>query len=325
MSLAAGLTFAAMPVVVNLAHEAKPHLPATALMLLAIIAAIQYVQRGQLKWAAIAGVLVGACFGIVLSGLLAFAILLAMVFIRREDKHRRIPALAISISLAVLTYAITNPFVIINLIARPERFQSNLHNSTNMYATTSAGATTALRLIMEGTSPLLAFVGVCGVFFLAREKTGKLLLAPVALVLIMFIALAAGKPPEYARFALPLDATLLIAAFTALGRARHHWPRIALATILFAATIASSLPYWNGFVRDTHPTNSRIATAKLLINRQQLRIQAEPAPYCMPPVNLFTTKLLLVPPTEKPDLVVDRQRAPNSMSWANIKIEVSSP
>src|ERR1051326_3725214 len=47
---AAGLAFAIMPVVVNLAHEAKPHLPGCALMLLSIIAALRYVDTGKTKW-----------------------------------------------------------------------------------------------------------------------------------------------------------------------------------------------------------------------------------------------------------------------------------
>jgi hypothetical protein len=123
---------------------------------------------------------------------------------------------------------------------------------------------------------------------------------------------------------LPLDTTLLIAAFTALGRARHHWPRIALATIVLIATAASTLPYWMGFIRDTRLGNSRMTAAKLLNGRSELRIPAEPAPYCMPPVDLFCTRLELVPPAEPVDIIIDRAAAPNSMSWADIRIAVSS-
>jgi hypothetical protein len=324
MSVAAGLCFAALPVAVNLAHEAKPHLPAMMLTLLAVIAAMKYVEGGEMKWAAIAGALCGAAFGMVLSGLLAFAILFAMVFLRRGDPQR-LPALALAMSLGVFAYVITNPYVIINIIARPQRFQSNFQNSTNMYATTAGGVSTALRLIMEGTSPLLAFVGVCGIFFLWRERLGRLLIAPAALVTIMFMVLAAGKPPEYARFALPIDVTLLIAAFTALGRARHHWPRIAMAAIVLVATVVCAIPYWVGFVRDCAPMTSRLAAALALQPRAELRLHAEPAPYCLFPVNLFNTRLLLVPPNEWAHVDVERQSAPNSMSWADVRFGVRSP
>jgi hypothetical protein len=328
MSTAAGLCFAAMPVVVNLAHEAKPHLPATTLMLLAVIAAIKYVETGSMKWAAVAGALCGASFGMVLSGLLAFAILFVMVFLRDGDGRRRMPALALAMSLGALTYVLTNPFVIINILTRPQRFQSNLENSTNMYATTAGGLTNALSLIMEGASPLLAFVGVCGIFFLARERIGRLLLAPAVLVAVMFVALAAGKPPEYARFALPLDVTLLIAAFTALGRARHHWPRIAMATLLVAFTVVCAVPYWRGFIRDCAPVTSRLAAAAEFQRRapSTLRLAAEPAPYNLPPVDLFRTRLELIPPpADDADIIVDRSIAPNSLSWADVRFMTRPP
>jgi hypothetical protein len=295
------------------------------LMLLAVIAAIKYVEVGEMKWAAIAGALCGASFGMVLSGLLAFAILFAMVFLRRGDSQRRMPALALAMSLGVFAYVITNPYVIINIIARPQRFQSNFQNSTNMYATTAGGVSTALRLIMEGTSPLLAFVGVCGIFFLWRERLGRLLIAPAALVTMMFIMLAAGKPPEYARFALPIDVTLLIAAFTALGRARHHWPRIAMAAIVLIATVVCAAPYWVGFVRDCRPVTSRLDMARQLVSREVLRVHAEPAPYNMPPIDLFRTRLELVPLHQAADVAVDRSGAPNSMSWADVHFGVRSP
>jgi hypothetical protein len=327
MSLAAGVCFAVMPVVVNLAHEAKPHLPALVLMLLAVVAAAKYMDFGEMKWAALAGVLCGASFGMILSGLLAFAILFVMVFLRQGEVHRRMPALAIAMAAGVVTYVLTNPFVLINIVSRPERFQSNISNSTDMYGTSGGGFGNALRLIMTGTSPLLAFVGVCGIFFLIRERIGRLLLAPAALVLVMFIALAAGKPPEYARFALPLDVTLLIAAFTALGRARHHWPRVALATLLIAFTTVSAVPYWRGFLRDCAPTTSRLSAALglHLMPHRELRLSAEPAPYCLPPVDLFRTKLLLVPPGQPGDVIIDRSLAMNSISWADVRITVSSP
>jgi hypothetical protein len=71
-------TWAMMPVVVNMAHEAKPHLAGLSLMLLAILAACRYVETGAAKWWAVAGALCGAAFGMVISSLIIFVILPVM-------------------------------------------------------------------------------------------------------------------------------------------------------------------------------------------------------------------------------------------------------
>ena len=51
-----------MPVVVNMAHEAKPHLPGAALMLCAIFCATNYVRTGHRRHWVGAGALCGAAF-----------------------------------------------------------------------------------------------------------------------------------------------------------------------------------------------------------------------------------------------------------------------
>ncbi|MEA2734002.1 MAG: hypothetical protein QOE14_453, partial [Humisphaera sp.] len=60
IAAAGAICFAAMPVVVNIAHEAKPHLPGLALTLLAVIAAAKYVDGGRTKWSILAGMFCGA-------------------------------------------------------------------------------------------------------------------------------------------------------------------------------------------------------------------------------------------------------------------------
>src|SRR5262249_45070848 len=63
LAACAALCYALMPVVVNMAHEAKPHLPAAVLILLAIIAATKFIETGSKRYWALAGALAGAAAG----------------------------------------------------------------------------------------------------------------------------------------------------------------------------------------------------------------------------------------------------------------------
>ena len=126
---AAGAGFALMPVVVNMAHEAKPHLPGAVLVLLTIAAAAKYIELGKRRCAIIAGALAGAALGMILTGVVAFSVLAAMGVSRRE---KRISNLALAIVAAIVVYAITNPFVVFNAIARPQLLRSNLGNTAEM-------------------------------------------------------------------------------------------------------------------------------------------------------------------------------------------------
>src|SRR5207249_4560472 len=107
---------------------------------------------------------------------------------------------------------------------------SNLGNSTDMYRLSFGGIANALSLLLLGTSPALAAIGVAGAVFLlltftmrrlrppeqsycpGRGDVAWLLAAPAALVMIQYLLLADGKPPEYARFALLPDTFLLLCA-----------------------------------------------------------------------------------------------------------------
>ena len=152
-----------MPVVVNMAHEAKPHLPGAVLMLLAVLAASKYVQTGQRRYWVGAGALCGAAFGMVLSALPVFVILPLMTLLRRPATWRERVVVAMTAGvIGVDVYFLTNPYVLIHLIGRDPVLRSNLGNSSAMYsAGGSAGAVfNAGLLIGEGTSVLLA--AACG-------------------------------------------------------------------------------------------------------------------------------------------------------------------
>lgn len=168
---AAALAYIFLPVVMNGAHEAKPHLPGVVLMLLAIAAAIKYLEEPQRKrewlWALAAGALCGAAFGMVISSLAIFIILPFMVWRRRrEPLTQRLLVLAASIAVGVAIYVITNPYVPINAASANspggQALRSNLRNSTDMYRVSAHGFINAINLIGLGASPLLALLGVAG-------------------------------------------------------------------------------------------------------------------------------------------------------------------
>ncbi len=121
MALGASGAYIFMPVVMSGAHEAKPHLPGLVLMLLAVIAAIRYVEAMDGKsawgWGLGAGALCGAAFGMVLSSLAIFLVLPVMAWRRTgESPSRRAAVLVGAVVMGALVYVVTNPYVPIDLM-----------------------------------------------------------------------------------------------------------------------------------------------------------------------------------------------------------------
>ena len=342
LPMAAGIAFALMPVVVNMAHEAKPHLPGAVLVLLTIIAAARYLETGKRRWVLITGASAGAAFGMILTGVVAFTVLMTMVLLRRE---KWIANLAIAVIATAVVYAVTNPFVVFNAIVRPQLLRSNLGNTAEMYHVSVGGVANALSLVVEGTSPVLTAAGVAGAAFLLASSVGRrggsrigwLIAVPAAFVMIQFVLLATNKPAEYGRFALLIDVSLLIAAFAAVGRVMSDRPRTALAALLVAFTAVGGFPYLRGFVRDCRPVTSRLEAAERLKSladegAKTIRVAAEPAPYAVPPVDLFRYQLILPPakanaPTVGADVMItiDSAHAAAPISWTDGRFAIVSP
>jgi hypothetical protein len=218
---------------------------------------------------------------------------------------------------------ITNPYVPINLIRHSAALASNFSNSAAMYhpAASSGAFATATWLIFEGTSPFAAAAGlVAGVILLRRIRREALLfIVPVILILTQFIALAAGKPGEYARFALFPDITLAMLAI--LGLARIFPSRLAqiplCAVILFTQAF-HCFGYLQGFRADTTASSSRRMSAAYLASMadrdHRLLIEAEPAPYILPPVDVFHWQLIL-PPRNSPVAPDSYDASVRTLSW----------
>jgi hypothetical protein len=80
----AGLCFAAMPVVITMSHEAKPHLGGAVLMLAAGYAAIRYLDLDTRRWAIAVGLLCGAATAMVPTSVPVFLLIPLLAALRRK-------------------------------------------------------------------------------------------------------------------------------------------------------------------------------------------------------------------------------------------------
>jgi hypothetical protein len=347
----AALGFMCMPVVLDLAHEAKPHLAGTALMLLAILSAWKYVETGRWKWIIWTAIACGASAAMVLSGIVALAILPVMLLVRRDQVGRILGASLAGLGIAAAVYFAANPYVAIHLLGDPAVLHANLANTRAMYwvGGTASRWDNALQLLLAGTSLPMAVFALLWVvlgIFLKREASIRglcwLVGVPAGIVLVQFILFAAGKPGEYGRFALLVDTAILLAGFISIARVlRHGVFQAAAALVILVFTIMHSGAYERGFLADAGTRNSRMEAAEVIDQQLSgvspvLYITAEPAPYCLPPVNLFRWRIILlprggeVPPGYPRGLLVRPHQAiglmdPNStpISWANTEFDMA--
>lgn len=223
------------------------------------------------------------------------------------------------------TYLLTNPYVPINLIVNRAVLRSNLGTSTAMYhaGISSAGIVNTILLAAAGASPLLGIVGAIGAIALGwramrvrhemgdeavrRRAAGLLLAVPALGILAQCALVAAGKPGEFGRFLLVPDIFLAVEAVVAVATfVTRPTGRVVTMFILVLTTAVPGLLYLRGFVRDSGAKTSRIAEADRLRamrggGARTLAVYAEPAPYCMPPVDLFRWTIELLPRDAGPD------------------------
>jgi hypothetical protein len=334
----AALLFCLMPVVVNMAHEAKPHLPGAVIQLLAVLAAVRYVRTGRLRDALLAGAACGAALGMVLSTVPIFCVLPLMTLLRPNSWRETLRLTAAATLGGLAVYAATNPYVVIHAFWHREVLKSNIGNSTAMYKVGRpvAGLLNEARLVADGMSVPLALVGAIGAIALGlravsvrndrceretnRRAAGLLLAAPALLVAGQCALIGAGKPGEFGRFLLLPDIFLMIEAVVALAtylpELTEHplfsarglaWSqnlrgviRTIAATVLLASTGLGAFLYLKGFYADSQPETTRLDEAGQLQLRYQagarsLALAADPAPYCLPPVDLFQWTIMKVP------------------------------
>ncbi len=351
ISFLAGLGFICLPVVVDLAHEAKPHLAGAALMLLAVRGAIAYARTGSWKAAIWTSIACGACAAMVLSGMVAVVIIPAMALVRRDRVERIAAVCAAGFTIFIAVYFAANPYVAIHLLGDKTVLQSNLDNTRAMYGVHSEGGgfVNAVMLLLAGSSWPVGLIGAAATLAMIMKKPlgglGWLIGIPASMVAVQFALFAAGKPGEYARFGLFVDAALMLTAFVAVSKSVRSRPvAIALAAILVVAAGVYSAAYEIGFVRDGSASNSRSKAAATINQRLDsatggtLYVTAEPAPYCLPPVDLFGFPIVLLPAgvqqpaaggrgvvvqVENPTEILNPRAMP--IGWADVQFSVAEP
>jgi hypothetical protein len=277
---------------------------------------MRYLDRGKRRWLYIGGALAGAAAGMVPSSAVAFFVLVAIGFLRREFRHELLAA-----AVGVVVYFLTNPYVAINLIVNRELLASNVANTAEFYDRFGLGALpNAARLMRAGMSSPLAIAGVVGaaamaILILRRREAAKdvraawLIALPAIASGALFVNFANDQPPDYARFALTLDIALMLAAIVAIATLlKSRIVRtLALLVLMFAAAISGGMTL-SGFVRDSAHVTSRLKAAGEIENfkilgARRLVVFDEPAPYCLPPVDLFHWQIVRMPKNPDPVMI----------------------
>ena len=161
-----------------------------------------------------------------------------------------------------------------------------------------------------------------------ENPTLKLLLVVSVLVVVQFVLLATDKPAEYARFALLPSITFWIVMFKILSvvlpRMRGRRARVLLPVPLALMVGLFGASYLWHFVDDSKARTTRIVAAERLrkLAPKIISVAAEPAPYCMPPVNLFTTRLILHSPAADVSIrtVDDVESRTNGEFWGRPRL-----
>ncbi|MCH7592621.1 MAG: glycosyltransferase family 39 protein, partial [Planctomycetes bacterium] len=328
--LLAALLFTLMPVVVCLAHEGKPHLPGAVLMLLAVLFAMRHLAhrleadatqnagvaqeaRTSRNWWLMC-VCCGAAVGMVLSSAPIFILIPLVAWLEAggtaSGVGRFVSRTSLGIAAAMGVYLATNPYVAINAFANREVLASNFGNSFAMYeiARIGEGFVRVLELTIEGaTLPMVVLGAIALVVALGRKNARIVPIAvPTLMLFVQFVLIGADKPAEYGRFGVFANTALAIGAACVLTRrwTRHgaivNWIPAGLVAIWIGFLGAA---YLRGFHVDATGSGSRVSLAEAVRSDPEyaefrrepvLGVGAEPAPYCVPPVNFSKVEVLLV-------------------------------
>ncbi len=382
--LLAALLFTLLPVVICMAHEGKPHMPGSVLMLLAVLFAMRccdlrgagFSSRGgshrdaasapaapphKVNLAArdwwLMCVCCGAAFGMVLSSLPIFVLIPVVAWravgsrlhggspgcdvprgaasprkLRLTTRERLVFILkrtVLGTGVGVLTYLITNPYIMINAMANREVLQSNFGNSLAMYeiARIGEGFARVLELTIEGaTLPVLVLGAMALIIAVLRKNAAIIPLAVPALIFFLqFVLIGAGKPAEYGRFGIFTNTALAIGTACLFTRRWRGWRDVvitvaALPVVVWTAS-AGSQYLWN-FHIDTTEHGSRIRYARCFHPRPGgLGVLAEPAPYCCPPLDFSRVAVSLRASVEE----FERSMPPGSQALIWTSDDPSNP
>lgn len=306
-------TAGVLPVAFALSHEAKPHLAGAALALAAALAAERWVRGGRWRDVLLAGGLIGASAGAVLTGTIAIVLLPVMAIVRRDSAGRRIGAMLLGIAAAVAVYAALDPYVVLHLTHHDAVLAGNLSNTQAMYGVHSIGDAllNAGGLLNDALSwPAAAVAAMAVIIVLVRRNRPSpmawLLAALAVAAIIPFALFAADKPAEYARFALlPAFAIGILCVWAiASSITRPGVRRAAAAALPVSVFLAGTLPYYRAFAEDAGEADTRTLAAAALQRVEStgatLQVYVDAAPYCLPPVDFSNWRVILTRPGDPP-------------------------
>lgn len=297
------LCYVLLPVVVSLSHEFKPHLPAVVLMLWAVLSALNYQETGRAVHRYLLAITAGLAVGMVISSVWILVLIPVTEMMARARAVDRCVRAFVYLLLAVAIYAVTNPYVIVNLIVDRDLLLDNLRNSAAMYQISewSAGLHNAGQLLGAAASWPIVVLGAFMLvsLFAADWRKIFLMVLPAALVYAQFVALAAGKPGEYGRFALLPAVILTIAAACGVQHylaQKQLAQRVILALALATAVAWPTLSYLENFHWDSTKRNSRYQLAEQLQDVDSaIAVLRDPAPYNFPPIDFSSRQVVKLP------------------------------
>lgn len=305
------LLIAVCPVFVALTLEAKPHLPSVCLLLWATNWALGAFERQRGGDLIVAGALCGVAWGLVLTGVVGAALLLATFVFLSKSWRSAAWSLGATVAVMLAVYAAANPYVIWHLLRGGDTLASNLGNSTDMYSVGrfAAGAWRVAVLTIESCGwgiPILGAVGLVAALRSDWRATLIVVAAPLTMLLIC-MALGAGKPAEYARFL--LLPVCVLAVFAGIGGAAVlRRSRVAGVVVVVGMVVLSGAhrTYMSFFLERTMVFEPRRVVAQWVNSKVPpdiaIGVVQEPAPYAIPPLDFAHRRVVLLPREEPADL-----------------------
>ena len=316
--LLAALLYATMPVVVVAAHEAKPHLPGAVLALAAALFADAYQRSGRRRDVLVAGAFCGAATGMVVTMAVSFLVLPLAAWQATWAERWRSPdqvlrpsiwrRIAVPTLLGLAIFAITNPFLLLN----PAAALGNAANTAGHYGIDETGFWPAgmwFSRVLQTYLVAAGGVGAVGYVIFALVLRRDELERPfrsVQLLGVLAVASAAtyaltsfGRPPDHARFAI----LACVASVVALGvwmrpakaeptpKSLWHRPLVpAWVTCSIGLAVLLWLSWWP-FVANAWGIDGRHEAADelaaLYVERGEVAVSTDPAPYAVPPFDLW--------------------------------------
>jgi hypothetical protein len=309
---------AACPVFITGVLEAKPHLPSVCLLLWAILSALDYQSTGRRRYALFMGLQTGFAAGLVLTGVAGALLWPVLLLMRGRNGFRRtLRDLAIAGGLGLAVYLVLNPYIPYNLLFKPGSLAGNLENSVAMYQVgqISQGFLRVSQLLLESCGPGVLLGGLLALAWLYARWPRQADVVSVSglAMLVLCVAIGAGKPAEFARFLLlpailfAIGSAILLAT---LASYRLGWG--VLATVV-ALAVMRTPAYLYSFYVDAHlQSETRHRAAQYISTHarptESIGLVQVPAPYAIPPLDFAHRDILLLPPRDTS--WIDRQELP---------------